>query len=449
MDELELANVPTLNDLQNSETFGCRRGVPVFRPHTRYVLGRDGRPNFDKIKYVVTEDDLPEVCRNSNEQVERDCHFPRQTIGHVLLRPDAVEHEQPAKLIGHVVNYRVGRMPNGDKVVLADLYTRNSLAEEADKFPYRSAEYNWRTKRIGGVARLLKDPALGLGTMEAYESHQSFTCYAEAVMDENDPKEPKTPEAKPDKNADEQQKPPVPPKQESDLNPDEAVVADRFWSYFACKYPAVAALAASVASGTNTGMPEGDQRPSPPEDEDGEKAKLEPRPDEEFEDDDDGEGLPPKKKKAKTPDEDGDVSKNAAPTVDVEAYAALQGEVETLRKDNKDLREAQAKRDVAAIVTGLVEVEHYELDTDDQAILTAELLPMDDAGRKKKADFVRKTCKQKAGYEGTIQVLEGNSGVTQAVGDNKAMDADHYNRASAMCRTGVDWATAVQKTKKA
>jgi hypothetical protein len=388
---VELANVPTLTDLQDTSTYRCESGVPVFRPHRRYVKDRYGKPT-DRVKYEVTDDDLYEICANSNATAEQDCHFPRQTIGHVRF-DNGPEHQQPAKWIGHAINYRVGMMPNGAKVILADMITHKDHWDESRKFPYRSAEYNWKSKRIGGVARLLRDPALGLGTTK-YEDDASFTCYAEAMM------EPQAGQVPPGMDA-------------GTLNPDEAVVADRMWSYFLAKNPGLATLQAAAPSGTNGELPEGDQKPKPEENEEGEAAKRgegEQEGDEEDGDEGDEEGeerTPPGKKKLKKkkPNEDGNVSKNSAETVTVEAYAALEGEVTTLRESNKNM----LKRIVTGTLDQLENVEKYEFD---RAELETELLAAtDDAARDKIVARVKKYNRKKDGS--TVEVLQGGTGVEQ------------------------------------
>lgn len=423
---MELANVPTIDSLRDSSTYRCESGIPVFRPHVRHALDVNGQPT-DRVKYAVTDDDLEEICQNSNATVERDCHFPRSTIGHVNFKPNCPEHAQPAKWTGYAVNYRVGVMPAGDKVILADIYTHRDFVEECRGYPYRSAEYNWKSKRIGGVARILRDPALGLGTTP-YQDDDSYTCYAEAVMT-------------PDPSAGN-------PMSGGDLNPDEAVLADRLWSYFAAKYPGLASAAAGSAPTGPDGLPEGDQKPEPEESEDEQREKAEG---EESEDDDEEESVPGKSpvakpKKKKKPSEDDDVSKNAEGTVTVEMYQASQDEVKTLRASlaTKDAEVQKAK--VAVILDQLEKVEHYEFD---RAEVETEMLALDEAGRTKKAENIRKFNKKTDG--GAVQVLEGNVGVSQLPGSETAggMSAAKFDLAVKWqaANPGKTWADALIAVK--
>jgi hypothetical protein len=433
---MEMANVPTMAALRDTSTYRCESGIPVFRPHVRYVLDINRTPT-DKVKYKVTDEDLEEICRNSNAVVEKDCHFPRHTIGHVDFSAKP-EHAQPAKYIGHAVNYRVGLMPNHEKVVLADLYTHRDHWEESRKFPYRSAEYNWKSKKIGGVARVLRDPALGLGTT-TYEDESSYTCYAEPMMD----KPGEAPTAGGGKTPVSQHPSPATPPgmNMGDLNPDEAVLADRLWAYYAAKNPGLSSLQAAP-SGTNGGLPETDQKPEPEENEEGAAAKA-GKGEEEDDENEEGEGRTPPAKKKKKPSEDDDVSKNEnAPTV--EAYAALEGEVKTLREENAKLKADGEKGKVAAILAQLSDVEKYEFDADDEMTL---MLPLDAAGRKVRADKIRKNSKKKD--DETVVVLEGNAGTEQLPGTQVAsgMSAERYAKVmkhyQANLKTNGTWADAL------
>lgn len=418
---MEIANVQTLAGLQASPEYRCEKAVPVFRPHTRYMMGLDGRPT-DRVKYVVSEEDLQEICDNSNAAILDDCHFPRQTIGHISFK-GVPETKQPAEWNGYAVNYRVGMMPNGKQVILADLYTHNDYWEKSRKYPYRSSEYNWKSKKISGVARILRDPALGLGTTPYQDDENSLTCYAEVVM------EPQagTPGAM---NA-------------GDLNPDEAVMADRLWAYFVAKNPGMSQLAAAAPSGTNGGLPEADQKPEPDKGRKEQEAESE---EEDEEDEEEEEKGKEKKAKKKKPEEESDVSKNND-TPTVEAYAALEGQVKAKDQTIAELRAEIEKGKVNSLLDTLSDVEKYEFDRDEEFAL---MLPMSEDARKKRADSIRKHNKQKDSE--TVDVLHDTGGVK--LHDGKAasgMDAARYDRVMrhflANKDKGCTWQQALSEVK--
>lgn len=362
---LEIANIPSLEHLDQGG-FSVERGIPVMRPHKVYAKGADGKPDFEKVQYEVTESDLEEICLNSNKPADEEGHFPRLTIGHTSKLVGFPEFEQPAKWIGAAVRYRVGVMPkSGSKVLLADLYTSNDLEGEARGFPYRSAEYNWKERRICGVARLLKDPALHLGTvMYDAESHLSYGGGME-TGEQNDA------------NLD---SPPVAP-----LNPDEAVAADRLWAYLCGKYEGLKNLESSCASGTNTSLPE--QKPKPAHNLDGKN-------------------------------EDEEVEHKEAP-VDNSA------ELATLRAENAELKSKLIKGAVKADLDRLELVENLEFDRSEAEVVMFE---RDDAGRTRYVESIRKFGRKKAGKAGQetpIQVLETEATVVPGF-DQKKLTQEQF-----------------------
>lgn len=389
---MEIANIPNLEHLDQGG-FVVERGIPVMRPHRVYEMGADGKPDLTKLQYEVTEADLEEICSNANKPAEESGHFPRFTIGHTIKTKGFPEFEQPAKWIGAAVKYRVGQMPkSGAKVILADLYTQSDLEECSKGFPYRSAEYNWKEKRICGVAKLLKDPALHLGTvMCEAESHLSYGGGMETSSSEAD----ETTEPKLDCGP-----------AHAPLNPDEAVAADRLWAYFVGKNDGLKNLAASA---TNTALP--DQKPEPahkPGDE------LEDESDDEPEDDDPGSDKKPED------EEDEDMSKLQANDLVVAENEALKIQVSGL-----NTRLAQAA--IKAELDRLELVENLEFDRAEAEVV---MLERDEAGRGRYVESVRKFGRKKAGKAGSetpIQVLETEATVVSTPGfDPKKLTRDQF-----------------------
>lgn len=359
---------PLSADLRNPAKYVIERGIPVFRPHKRQEIV-DGKLT-GKVKYEVTEADLEEIARNSNEAVEKSFHYPRQTIGHVVPGL-ADEKSQPAKLIGYAWNYRLARYASGDAVLVADLAVQRDQVDEAKKFPYRSAEYNWKTKKIRGVARLLQDPALELGT---YQDAGDTVAYAEAVMDK--------PNEKPgagDKAESGDSKPAKPSGLDlktvfGDLNPDEVVAAERLVKWLEAKYPELGKLT-KVKAGE---VP--DQRPAPAADED---------PDDEPEETSDP--------AADQPDKSGQQAKGQ-PNKDDESRSMSQNAdhtqtVERLQAELDDLRVEQMISSLSA----------FEFDRDDVKD-TLKRVPA--ADRAAKLEKMKKSMRPKPNSTPSIEVLQ-------------------------------------------
>jgi hypothetical protein len=379
---------PLYADLNDPAKYHVERGVAVFRPHKRPVF-KDGKPTGE-IKYEVTDADLNEIVANSNASVTESYHYPRHTIGHVV--PGLSEElRQPAKLIGVAMNYRVAKYPNGKPVVVADLYTKKDRWGVAQEFPYRSAEYNWQTKKIRGVARLLQDPALELGTL-AYSDPGQTVVYAEAVMSDDEPRDDEaagkppakggqTPPAKPgEKGPDGKPKPGEETDQLKavfgDLNPDEVVAAQRLVKWLEAKYPKLADAFKAPAGEVP------DQRPAPAAKEDpAEPEETSVPPGAEGDRKGSQDNKPGAKPKA---DEAAPMSQNADPNKTVET---LQAELNELR--------------VERLLDGLV-AERYQFDRADVKD-TLMLVPADK--RDAKVAALKKSLKKAPDAEPAVEVL--------------------------------------------
>lgn len=393
--------------LADPSKYHAETGIPILKAHTMYVRDPETGKLTDEVKYTVTDADLEEIARNSNESVEAAGHLPRQTIGHTATGKLA-EIDQPAVLIGAAINYRVAT-EGKTKYLVADLYTRNDRWDRAQEFPYRSAEYNWGSKKIRGVARILRDPYLELGTT-LYEDDDSTVCYAEPVMP--DPKKkageekpakagnPAAGDAKPALGQPGAKKPAEgkpgeakpgegkPPEVAStgmslkqvfgDLNPDEVLAADRLIEYVKAAYPAASNLFAAKAGI----IP--DQTPPPADGGEG-RAKAES---EAAEAEANGAGKPgetsanPKN----SPPGSGDDSEDED---DMPTDAKLQAE--------NDLLKIERELDKLELV------EHLQFDREGE---TEILVGMTPEKRVKRYESIRKNARKAPNAGGKVQVLQ-------------------------------------------
>jgi hypothetical protein len=435
---MEQAATLTLRDLQDATKFSVEKAAAVFGPNIRYVFDHETGKYTDKIRYEVKDSDLEEICRKSNATAKKG-HFGRQTIGHVRFDGTA-EKDQPAKLVGHPANYRVGELPDGSKVILADLYTSKGFEEEAKKYPYRSAEYRIDSKTISGVARLLRDPELMLGTI-SYSS--PVACYGDVYSESMD----KISGKESDRGTPDGMKP------GGDLSPDEMVAADRIFEYLVCKFPQLKSLKADGELG--------DQKPEAP---DNTKAALEEM-EEEKEDGDEEDGDAgdekddkgnTKKKSVKGKAFGKDKKSKSGKTeifqmsaivdtgekgVSVEVYSALEAKFNTLSESHAKLFQEGERFKVERMLDKL-DIEKYQFDRDEAVSV---MLPRDEAGRLKFVDFIKKSCKQVK--QDQVEVYQGpNEG---GPGTGVGISKEHYDRAiSFMVKEGVtDMAKAIAATK--
>jgi hypothetical protein len=161
----------TIADLEDPDVYEVKRGVPIFRAHTRKVKAPDGVEST----IVVTDDDLPTIVANMTAAQIKEGVFGRIVDGHIKPAADAPEKDQPA-LIGFQANARLGRLPSGAKCIVADHFIRRDKLALAKERPFRSAEYYPGAKTITGTALLLRDPYLDLGTV-TYMAERGLYLY--------------------------------------------------------------------------------------------------------------------------------------------------------------------------------------------------------------------------------------------------------------------------------
>lgn len=241
-----LVNDQLGDQIADPAQYHCEYAVPVFRPHKRFVTDPTTGLPTDELKYEVKDEDLQEICDLTNAAIENSFHYPRHTIGHTVTA-DIPEVTQPSRLVGVSKNFRVAHFPKGGKCIVADLYTKARYVEALEDFPYRSSEYNFKKKQIRGVARILRDPALELGTY-TYDDRGGDVANSKPEDDKKkvlDQKQPKFGD-KPEGGKNGTQKPGDDKAQSErgrikmifgDLNPDEVVAAERLVGYLEAKYP--------------------------------------------------------------------------------------------------------------------------------------------------------------------------------------------------------------------
>lgn len=150
-----------LDSLDDPAKFVTVRRVPVCVPHKRTVIGPDDKP----FEVEVTEDDLPEIAEQVNRAVRETGTPIRVTVGHVNLDPKFPEKDQPVSR-GFGRNAVVGRFgPRRKLGVLADLSVRQEHAGVLQDYPERSMDFDPATKRIHGIALLVRRPWLDMGVI--------------------------------------------------------------------------------------------------------------------------------------------------------------------------------------------------------------------------------------------------------------------------------------------
>ena len=156
--------------LNDATKWVVRAGVPIFKAHVRR------NPEGAEL-YTVTDPILEEIAANTAKLESRHGVVGRITGGH--LKYAEGENAQP-ELYGFWRNARMGTFgPSGEKAILVDQYVFPEKAAMAGSKPYRSAEYIEADRTIRGLALLLRDPYLDLGTVHYNGS--------EAVFYSNDP----------------------------------------------------------------------------------------------------------------------------------------------------------------------------------------------------------------------------------------------------------------------
>ena len=218
----------TLQQLQDPARYARFEAVPIFRPHVRTRPREDG--TLERIEVAAA--DLPEIVDNMRGKEQADRALLRITDGHIRLG-DASESSQP-RLLGFANNPRVGTFAS-EPAILVDQYIRRECLQIARERPFRSAEYYPKTKRITGVALLLRDPQLDLGVV-TYHTADNFYFYAmESLMPDITPP-----------TADDS----------DDYTPDEIMQFERCIRYMSKKGVIQYQAGPGAPSGTNTSLPD-------------------------------------------------------------------------------------------------------------------------------------------------------------------------------------------------
>jgi hypothetical protein len=175
----------TLADLEDARRYTVKRGVPIFRAHSRKVKDKDGK----EITVTVTDADLPEIAANMAIAQARDGVFGRIVDGHIKPGMDVAEKDQPG-LIGLQANPRFATFgASAIPCVMVDQYIRNDRLHIAKERPYRSAEYYPDAKTIRGTALMVRDPFLDLGVV-TYVGANTPYLYAMGTDDMDDQMKP-------------------------------------------------------------------------------------------------------------------------------------------------------------------------------------------------------------------------------------------------------------------
>lgn len=157
-----------IRSLDDPQRFERVDRVAVFKPHVR-DFPEMTLPNGTVIparRVVVSEKDLEEIAANVNRAYQQDGSLVVLTVGHRKFG-QVDETTQPAK-VGYARGYRAEwvQRPGGRQLMLTHTeYVERSKLAEARKYPGRSPDYDPDTKTITGVALLMQDPALTLGTV--------------------------------------------------------------------------------------------------------------------------------------------------------------------------------------------------------------------------------------------------------------------------------------------
>ena len=142
--------------LNDATKWVVRAGVPIFKAHVRR------NPEGVEL-YTVDDAKLERIAVRTAALEARHGVVGRITAGHLKYKEG--ENSQP-KLYGFYRNSRMGTFgPSQEKAQLVDQYLFPETAAEAGAFPYRSAEYIPDDESIRGLALLLRDPYLDLGTV--------------------------------------------------------------------------------------------------------------------------------------------------------------------------------------------------------------------------------------------------------------------------------------------
>ncbi len=188
------ASSKILKQLDDPRLYHKVEGVPIFVPHKR----KKRTPAGKVVDVDVTDDDLEEIAEHNNRRVEETGTLAVITLGHRKQGPDVDETKQPP-VVGFCKNWRSGRFgPGRLPVLFYDEYVRADDAEDVGRqYPFRSADFYRDRNEISGVAALVRDPELDLGTI-VYAGGAKLLCYSREVnMDPTMPPDPAVPSEPP------------------------------------------------------------------------------------------------------------------------------------------------------------------------------------------------------------------------------------------------------------
>lgn len=158
-------------------------GVPIFTPHQRWRHFDDEGNKLPEPEflYEIGEEDLREIAENCARREQERNVAGLMTLGHRRQGADAKNQQMQPPTAGFERNHRFGFFTNskGERIpaVLADLYYGKRRWDEAQEYPFRSAEYYHQSKLITGVALLKSDPALDMGMTVYHQSGAAEPCY--------------------------------------------------------------------------------------------------------------------------------------------------------------------------------------------------------------------------------------------------------------------------------
>lgn len=251
---------PTLDflaRLADESRWEIRRGIPIFEPHKRMVMGKDKKPKVQE----VTEATLAEIAEECNRLEREKGVVGKLTDVHTVRFDEkglAIPVTPKPKVYGYQKNYRVGTYgPSATPAVLCDWYIYPKFVADVDSSPHRSAEYYHGMRKITGTAVMVNDPFLDLG-MVAYSEDGGY-LYAMGARNAAMPVPPAKDDKKPPVDAEEPEgeeggegeqkppfekgkpgeKPPEPDEKDADgeqMTPEEEKLFEKVRTYMCKKY---------------------------------------------------------------------------------------------------------------------------------------------------------------------------------------------------------------------
>ncbi|OWK45786.1 hypothetical protein [Fimbriiglobus ruber] len=179
-----------IRQLDDPSKWAVKRRVSVFKPHTRTFPTQalaDGQ-TLPARTVTVTAADLSAIAANVNRAYRRDGSLVKLTVGHRQFDPRFPEPSQPP-LVGYARNYRAELVdrPGGKVLRLThDEYVPVGKTGVWDQYPERSPDYDPAARTITGVALLVRDPALDLGTVGYHAGTVTYAMGAVMADDTDD-----------------------------------------------------------------------------------------------------------------------------------------------------------------------------------------------------------------------------------------------------------------------